>query len=148
MTAFDDRLRTIVRDMWETMRHENGVGLAAPQVGLLRRMFVMDTGDGEIVAVNPELSDYEGEQEEMEGCLSLPGLYGYVKRPLKVRLSAQDEHGNPFQKDLEGLAAVCACHETDHLNGVLFRYIAEGELFRLEDLESADDTDDNAVNDD
>lgn len=142
VTAFDGRLQTLVDDMFETMRHSNGVGLAAPQVGILRRLFVMNVGAEDVVAINPELSEYEGEQEELEGCLSLPGLYGYVKRPLSVVLSAFDAKGEPFRLKLEGLGAVCACHETDHLNGVLFRDIASSELFRPEDLEDAEEDED------
>lgn len=140
VTVFDDKLKELANDMLETMRYENGVGLAAPQIGLLRRMFVMDVGDGEVVAINPELSNYEGEQDEIEGCLSLPGWFGHVKRPEKVRLTAQNIEGETFQLDLEGLGAVCACHETDHLNGVLFRDLVDGELFRLdEDEDEGDD---------
>lgn len=135
VTVFDARLKTLVDDMFETMEANRGVGLAAPQVGLLRRLFVMDVGDGPVAAINPELSHYEGEQEELEGCLSLPGLFGVVKRPERVRLTAEDVNGERFSMDLEGLGAICACHETDHLNGILFRDIAEGELFRPEALE-------------
>ncbi len=148
VTSFDARLAELVADMFETMEHSNGVGLAAPQVGILRRIFVMDVGDGPVVAINPELTAFEGEQEELEGCLSLPGLYGFVKRPEKLRLTAQDVNGETFTMDLEGLGAVCACHETDHLNGVLFRDVAEGELFRPEDMEKAEEDDHNAENDD
>lgn len=139
VTVFDAKLKELAHDMLETMRYENGVGLAAPQIGLLRRMFVMDVGDGEVVAINPELSEYAGEQDEIEGCLSLPGWFGYVKRPEKVRLTAQNVDGETFQLDLEGLGAVCACHETDHLNGVLFRDLVEGDLFRLDEDEDEDD---------
>lgn len=142
VTVFDAKLKTLAEDMLETMRHSNGVGLAAPQVGILRRLFVMNVGDGDVIAVNPELTEYEGEQEELEGCLSLPGLYGLVKRPLKVRLDAHDASGSAFSLELEGLGAVCACHETDHLNGILFRDVASGDLFRPEDVADDEEDDD------
>ena len=128
---FDERLALLAKDMLESMHHDNGVGLAAPQVGILRRLFVMNVEEeeGDQVIVNPQIIAEEGEQEEAEGCLSLPGLYAYVKRPEKLRLRYQDLSGKLCEMTAEGLKAVCICHESDHLDGILFRDKAEGELF-------------------
>ncbi len=120
---FDKRLNELIDDLLETMYEGDGVGLAAPQVGVLRRVFVMDLDDGQgpSVFVNPEILASEGDQEGPEGCLSLPGLFGIVKRPLSVTIRALDREGETFEKTLEGLAARCVCHEKDHLDGILFR---------------------------
>lgn len=120
---FDDKLQALVDDMLETMYDSDGVGLAAPQVGVLRRLFVMDVDDGEgpQVFINPRILSREGDQEGPEGCLSLPGLFGLVKRPMEVTVSALDRDGQPFEKSFHGLAARCVCHENDHLDGILFR---------------------------
>ncbi|NLZ67253.1 MAG: peptide deformylase [Clostridiaceae bacterium] len=136
VNRFDERLKTLVEDMFETMYDDEGVGLAAPQVGVLRRLFVMDVGDenGALVFINPSILNREGEQEGTEGCLSIPGLYGIVKRPMDVLVSAQDENGIPFEIRLTGLGARCACHECDHLDGVLFRRRSETPLTTLEEL--------------
>lgn len=131
---FDDRLRELAEDMLETMEAENGVGLAGPQVGVLRRIFVMDVDEqGKTVVVNPEIFEATGEQCEIEGCLSLPGLYSHVKRPEKLKLKYQDLDGNFQEIEAEGLKAICICHETDHLDGILFRDKAEETLFRLDE---------------
>ncbi|HML48433.1 MAG TPA: peptide deformylase, partial [Clostridia bacterium] len=98
----------------------NGCGLAAPQVGILRRAIVIDTGDGLLQLINPEIIASEGEQEEAEGCLSVPGRRGYVVRPQKVTVRAIDRRGAPVEIQAEGLKAVAFSHEIDHLNGVLF----------------------------
>lgn len=136
---FDDRLAELAQDMIETMKEENGVGLAATQVGILKQMFVMNLGDempeelqGDMVIVNPRISNTEGEQELIEGCLSLPGLYAHVKRPEKLTLRYQDLQGKEHEMDLSGFPAVCVCHETDHLQGILFRDKASEALFRLD----------------
>ncbi len=119
---FDDRLRELVCDMKETLTAANGVGLAAPQVGILRRLFVMvDENEEMIVCINPEIIKISGEQEAHEGCLSVPGIWGVTKRPAKVTLRAFDENGKLFEITRTGITAVCICHETDHLNGILFR---------------------------
>lgn len=118
---FDDRLAMLLDDMKETMEHADGVGLAAPQVGILRRVVVIDIGEGLVELVNPEIVFEEGEQEMQEGCLSVPGLYGITKRPAKIRVVAYNRRGGRFEFEAEGLFAVACCHEIDHLNGILFR---------------------------
>ena len=119
-----DRIRILAEDMAETMDASNGVGIAAPQVGVLRRMFLAVTdpdGDGEPgVFINPELLETEGTQEGEEGCLSVPGLVGTVTRPRKVRLKAMDLSGTWQEYTYEDFAAVVICHELDHLDGVLY----------------------------
>ncbi len=126
-TDFNDRLHELLDDMKETLSQANGVGLAAPQVGILRRAcIVMETnvpeGESEhfIELVNPEIIERNGEQEGGEGCLSLPEQYGIVKRPNHVKVRAQDRNGNFFEVEGDGLTARCFCHEIDHLDGVLF----------------------------
>ena len=117
---FDDRLATLIDDMAETMYDGNGVGLAAVQVGVLKRVFVTDTGDGLREFVNPVIFDEEGEQNEIEGCLSVPGESGVTKRPQTVKIKAQDRHGKWHIYKVQGLDARCYCHENDHLDGILF----------------------------
>ena len=117
---FDDRLAQLLDDMRETMYQANGVGLAAVQVGILRRAIVIDCGDGYIELVNPEIISSEGEQFEEEGCLSLPGQVGVTCRPMTVRVKAQDRNGKWQVLKGEGLKARCFCHEIDHLDGILF----------------------------
>ncbi len=121
VTDFDERLWQLLDDMAETMQKADGVGLAAPQVGILRRLFVMDVGDGLVEAINPEIVDKRGKQEDVEGCLSCPGDYGITRRPKRVKLKAYDRHGKLFTLEAEDLAARCICHETDHLDGILFK---------------------------
>ena len=117
---FDAKLAELLEDMKETLADANGAGLAAPQVGILRQVCVVDAGDGPIELVNPEIIATEGEQNGAEGCLSYPGEYGLVKRPMKVTVRAQDRKGNWFERTGEGLCARAFCHEIDHLHGVLF----------------------------
>lgn len=117
---FDDRLAVLIDDMFDTMYDANGVGLAAVQVGMLRRVVVIDCGDGPIELVNPEIVKAEGEQRESEGCLSLPGQYGVTLRPAKVQVKAQDRNGKWHIYTGEDLKARCFCHELDHLEGILF----------------------------
>lgn len=117
---FDERLWTLLDDMRETMYQANGVGLAAVQVGVLRRVVVVDCGDGYLELINPEIVKTEGEQFEEEGCLSFPGESGVTARPMKVRIQAQDRNGKWCVYSGEGLKARCFCHETDHLDGVVF----------------------------
>lgn len=121
VTEFNERLWQLLDDMVETMHQADGVGLAAPQVGILRRLFVMDVGDGVVEAINPEIVSQKGTQEEVEGCLSCPGEYGVTKRPKKVKLKAQDRYGKWFYLIGEDLIARCICHETDHLDGIIFK---------------------------
>ena len=117
---FDVRLWQLLDDMKETMYQANGVGLAAVQVGILRRVVVLDCGDGYIELINPAIVSSEGEQVEQEGCLSLPGEYGVTCRPAVVRVKAQDRNGKWCVYKGEELKARCFCHELDHLDGVVF----------------------------
>lgn len=126
--VFDDKLSTLIDDMFETMYDANGVGLAAPQVGLLKRVVVIDVGDGPIELVNPEITMQEGEQKEQEGCLSLPGKYGTTVRPQKVQVKAQDRTGKWQVFTGEDLKARCFCHELDHLDGIMFTSRVIGKL--------------------
>lgn len=120
----DERIRILAADMAETMEASNGVGIAAPQVGVLRRMFLAVTdaegADFPRVYINPEILESEGIQEGEEGCLSVPGYVGTVSRPQKIRLKSMDLDGNWMEEDYEDFAAVVICHELDHLNGVLY----------------------------
>jgi len=120
---FDNKLHQLLDDMLETMYDAEGVGIAAVQVGVLRRALVMDfseESDDPIEMINPEIIHIKGEQEGREGCLSVPGKTGSVVRPLVTVVKAQDRHGNPFETTLEDRAAVVFNHEFDHLNGVLY----------------------------
>lgn len=117
---FDERLATTLDDMAETMYAAEGCGLAAPQIGVLRRYCIVDVGDGIIELVNPVIIEKEGVQYENEGCLSVPGNYKTTERPLKVTVRAQDRFGNKIIVTGEGLKARALCHEIDHLDGVLF----------------------------
>ena len=116
----DDRILTLLDDMADTLYESGGVGLAAPQVGVLRRVVVIDTGDSLLELINPEIISSEGEQTDAEGCLSYPGKYGYVTRPNKVTLCAMDRNGDIKEYTGEGLLARAFCHETDHLEGKMF----------------------------
>lgn len=119
--TFDERLWSILDDMRDTMYDADGVGLAAPQVGILRRYCVIDVGEGIIELVNPVIESTEGVQEDNEGCLSFPGEFGIVSRPMKVTVRAQDRNGNNFSITGEGLLARALCHEIDHLDGIVFK---------------------------
>ena len=120
VTKFDRRLGILLDDMAETMAEADGVGLAAPQVGVLKRAAVIDVGDGLIEVVNPEIIASEGETAVIEGCLSVPGRTGRVLRPEKVTVRAQRRDGEVFEIEGEGMLAVCLCHEIDHLDGVVY----------------------------
>ena len=133
---FDERLHVLLDDMKETLAVSNGVGLAAPQVGILRRVaLVMDAEENVIELVNPTIISAEGEQTGLEGCLSVPGKYGVVTRPMKVTVRAQDRNGNTFEVSGEELTARCFCHELAHLDGHLFVELAE-ELYTPEELDA------------
>ena len=130
---FDGKLHKLLDDMKETLLDANGVGLAAPQVGILRRVVVIDLGDEMLELVNPELLETSGEQEGAEGCLSVPGKYGLVKRPNFAKVRAQDRNGEWFEAEGEELIARCFCHELDHLDGIVYtevmeRFLTEEEL--------------------
>ena len=121
VTSFDARLHTLLDDLKETLADANGAGLAAPQVGILRRVvIVVDAEDNMLELVNPEILSREGEEDAVEGCLSFPGEFGFVTRPYKVKVRYQDRTGQVLEKEGEDLFARCVCHELDHLDGVLF----------------------------
>ena len=133
---FDARLHKLLDDMHETLEDSGGVGLAAPQVGILRRVVLVDNGEEVLELVNPTLLETDGEQEGPEGCLSVPGKYGLVKRPYYAKVRAQDRNGNWFETDGEELTARCFCHELDHLDGILYtekmeRFLTDEELQEL-----------------
>ena len=121
VTNFDARLHDLLDDLKETLTHANGAGLAAPQVGILRRVVVVvDANEEMLELVNPELIAQEGEQDGFEGCLSVPGRWGIVKRPMKARVRTQDRNGNFFEVEGEEIVARCFCHEIEHLDGHIF----------------------------
>ena len=120
ITHINDRIKTLLDDMAETMYVSEGVGLAAPQVGVLRRVVVIDIGEGLLKLINPEIIEVEGESIDYEGCLSVPGASGKVKRPEKVKIKYLDIDGNEKEMEGTGLLARAMCHEIDHLNGTLF----------------------------
>ncbi len=140
-----DRNRELINDMFETMYEANGVGLAAPQVGVLKRVFVIDvTGEDPLVFINPEITEASGTQTGYEGCLSLPGKTGTVTRPQKVRAKALDIDMKPFEIEAEDLLARAICHEYDHLEGHLYTEKLEGELLDNEALMDDDGEDEEA----
>ena len=117
----DEKTLTLLDDMAETMYEANGVGLAAPQIGILKRIVVIDIGEGLIELINPEIVAVEGNIKDTEGCLSVPGKYGYVVRPAKVKATALNRDGEKFTIEGEGMLAKAICHELDHLDGILFK---------------------------
>ena len=136
VTNFDSKLFKLLDDMRDTLIESGGVGLAAPQVGILRRLVLVDVGmeDNEIVEfINPEMIETDGEQYGPEGCLSVPGKYGLVRRPMYAKVRAQDRNGDWFEAEGEELIARCFCHELDHLDGIVYtevmdRFLTEEEL--------------------
>ncbi|MBP3887261.1 MAG: peptide deformylase [Cellulosilyticum sp.] len=129
---FDESLWALLDDMADTMYEENGVGLAAPQIGILKRIFVIDIGEGLIEFINPEVVTTEGEQFGEEGCLSVPNKYGNVRRPNFVKMRALDRHGNAFEIEGTELMARAMLHENDHLDGRLYVDLVEGGVFEVE----------------
>lgn len=125
---FDERLWTLLDDMADTMYEADGVGIAGVQVGVLRRVFVVDIGEGLTEFINPTITAQSGEQDGLEGCLSSPGEYGLVVRPEKVTIEAYDRHGKPFTLEAEGFMARAICHEYDHLDGHIFKDITHHML--------------------
>lgn len=117
----NDKIITLLKDMADTMYDADGVGLAAPQIGILKRIVVIDVGDGLLELINPVIKEQSGEQTEFEGCLSLPGLFGEVTRPAKVTVEALNAKGEKVTIQGEDLLAVALCHEIDHLDGILFK---------------------------
>ena len=132
VTAFDDKLWVLLDDMYETMQEAMGVGLAAPQVGILKRVIVIDVGEGRIELINPVITYAKGKQREVEGCLSSPDLWGYVERPAKVKVTAQNRYGKEVKYEGTELLARAFCHEIDHLNGIIFTDLAD-EMVEKED---------------
>ena len=136
VTSFDSKLFKLLDDMRDTLIESGGVGLAAPQVGILRRVVLVDVGmeDNEIIElINPTMVETDGEQYGPEGCLSVPGKYGLVKRPMYAKVRAQDRNGDWFEAEGEELIARCFCHELDHLDGIIYtevmdRFLTEEEL--------------------
>lgn len=139
VTVFDKRLHTMIDDMIDTLKDSGGVGLAAPQVGILRRIVVIEKEDGTILElVNPEIIATAGEQEGLEGCLSLPGVWGVVKRPMTVTVKAMDRNGNVYTDTESELIGRCFVHECEHLDGILFvdrasKILTEEELQQMEE---------------
>ncbi len=134
---FDGRLHALIDDLKETLADANGAGLAAPQVGILRRVvIVVDEHDTMLELVNPVIVSQEGEQDGLEGCLSVPGRYGAVKRPQKATVRAQDRNGVPFEVSGEDMVARCFCHELEHLDGHLFTERVDGRLYTVEELDA------------
>ena len=131
--SFDNKLHKLLDDMRETLIDSNGVGLAAPQVGILRRVVLVDVGDEILELINPEMLETDGEQVGPEGCLSVPGKYGLVKRPYWAKVRAQDRNGDWYEAEGEEIIARCFCHELDHLDGIVYtevmdRFLTEEEL--------------------
>lgn len=137
VTNFDGRLHDLLDDLKETLGNAGGAGLAAPQVGILRRcVVVVDANDQMLELVNPEIVERSGElQDGFEGCLSVPGMWGEVKRPMKVRVRAQDRNGQTFEAEGEGMVARCFCHELDHLDGHLFTELTD-HLYTQKELDA------------
>ena len=138
VTEFDGKLHRLLDDMRETLLDSGGVGLAAPQVGILRRVVLVDAGEEILELINPTLVETDGEQIGAEGCLSVEGKYGLVKRPYYAKVRAQDRNGNWFEAEGEELTARCFCHELDHLDGILYtqvmeRWLTEEELMGNEE---------------
>ncbi len=123
--VFDEKLHRLLDDMRETLIESGGVGLAAPQVGILRRVVLVDNDEEILELVNPTLVETDGEQEGPEGCLSVPGKYGLVRRPYYAKVRAQDRFGNWYEAEGEELTARCFCHELDHLDGILYTQVME-----------------------
>lgn len=121
VTEFNHKLSVLIDDMFDTMYEANGVGLAAPQVGILKRIVVIDTGEQPIELINPQIISESGKQQDMEGCLSCPGVYGITERPMYVKVKAQNRKGQTVEYEGEELLARAICHELDHLDGILFR---------------------------
>ena len=139
VTEITPRIQELIDDMFETLYEANGVGLAAPQVGILKRIVVIDvTGEDPLLLINPKILETSGEQEPNEGCLSVPGKTGHVTRPNYVKAMAYDENMKPFEIEGTELLARAICHELDHLDGHLYVEKVEGQLLNTEDLEDED----------
>lgn len=142
VTKFDDRLANLLEDMRDTLIESNGVGLAAPQIGIIRRVVLVINDNDEIMElINPEILEQSGEQEGLEGCLSVPGMSGVVKRPNYVKIKAQDRNGNWYEAEGTGLTARCFCHELAHLDGHLYVELCD-KLYTNEELQEMMEEDD------
>ena len=144
VTVFDEKLHDLLDDMAETLVEANGVGLAAPQVGILRRIFIVDIGEEIVELINPEILETEGEQDGMEGCLSVPNEFWLVKRPMRVKAKAQDRYGDWFEVEGEELTARCFCHEIEHLDGHLYvehidHFLSDAELQEYLEAQEAEE---------
>lgn len=144
VTSFDEKLHRLLDDMAETLEKAQGAGLAAPQVGILRRVALVDTGDEVLELVNPEIIAVDGEQEGPEGCLSVPGKWGMVKRPYYAKVRAQDRYGDWFEAEGEEIVARCFCHELEHLDGHLYtervsHWLTDEEVMAMYDEEEYDE---------
>lgn len=128
------KIRELIDDMLDTMYEENGVGLAAPQVGILKKIVVIDVGEGAIVMINPVIEETDGTQSGYEGCLSLPGKSGMVTRPNYVKVRAFDENMEEYILEGEELLARAICHECDHLNGIMYTSLVEGKLYNNDEI--------------
>ncbi len=141
VTQFDDKLATLLDDLKETLADANGAGLAAPQVGILRRAVIVVDADGEMLElVNPEIVQKKGEQDGLEGCLSVPGMWGYVLRPQWVRVKGQDRTGKWFEVEGEEIVARCFCHEIEHLDGHVFSEHVD-RLYTTEEIDAMQEED-------
>ena len=135
ITKFDDKLSSLLDDLKETLADASGAGLAAPQIGILRRAVIVINEDGEMLElINPEIIEQKGEQDGLEGCLSIPGRWGYVLRPMWVKVKAQDRNGNWFEVEGEEMTARCFCHEIEHLDGHVFTEHVE-RIYSNEEVE-------------
>ena len=142
VTKFDERLWGLLEDMRDTLIESNGVGLAAPQIGIIRRVVLVINDQDEIMEIiNPEIIEQRGEQEGFEGCLSVPGMSGVVKRPMYVKIKAQDRNGEWYEAEGTGLTARCFCHELGHLDGHLYTELCD-RLYTNEELEQMMEEDD------
>ena len=142
VTKFDERLWGLLDDMKDTLIESNGVGLAAPQIGIIRRVVLVINEQDEIMEIiNPEIIEQSGEQEGFEGCLSVPGMVGIVKRPMYVKIKAQDRNGEWYEAEGTGLTARCFCHELGHLDGHLYTELCD-RLYTNEELEQMMEEDD------
>ena len=136
VTDFNNHLHTLIDDMRETLAQANGLGLAAPQVGILRRaVLVVNDQEEMLELINPEIIASEGEEDGLEGCLSVPGYWGYVKRPAWVKVRAHDRNGNEFETEGTGMTARCFCHELAHLDGQLYTDLAD-RIYTTEELDA------------
>ena len=136
VTAFDSKLHRLLDDLRDTLEETGGAGLAAPQIGILRRAVIVANSEDEMIElVNPTIVSAEGEQDGLEGCLSVPGYWGFVKRPMKVKVRAQDRAGNWFEVEDSAMTARCFCHELDHLDGRLYTELVDGKLYTSEEID-------------